>query len=152
MARDKQKLENTEKVGAPRKGVKKDKLPKKTPAPGGLLKNQPTEKKRKYLPGTVSLREIRKQQKSTKMLSANAPFKRLVRYVVFTLIERFSKIHPNIKKINFKPSSMRMLQSTAEDFTITLAAKATKCSIHAKRVTLTDKDIHLVGEMETMML
>ena len=38
-------------------------------------------KKRRYRPGTVALREIRKYQKSTELLFPKAPFSRLVREV-----------------------------------------------------------------------
>jgi hypothetical protein len=44
-----------------------------------LLISPPTERKKKrYRPGTVALREIRKYQKSTELLLAKLPFSRLV--------------------------------------------------------------------------
>ena len=55
-------------------------MSKKTaPAKGGIKKGE--GKKYKNRPGTVALREIRRYQKSTKMLLPRAPFHRLVRKI-----------------------------------------------------------------------
>ena len=42
-------------------------------------------KKRRYRPGTVALREIRKYQKSTELLIRKLPFQRLIREIVHDL-------------------------------------------------------------------
>ena len=44
-----------------------------------------TRKPRKYRPGTVTLREIRRYQKSTELLIRKIPFQRLVREVTQSL-------------------------------------------------------------------
>ena len=45
------------------------------------------DKKRRYRPGTVALREIRKYQRSTDLLIAKLPFARVVREVADEFIE-----------------------------------------------------------------
>jgi histone H3-like centromeric protein A len=39
----------------------------------------PTPRKKRYKPGTIALREIRKYQKSTELLLLKLPFQRVVR-------------------------------------------------------------------------
>ena len=59
----------------------KAKMSKKTaPAKGGI-KKEGEGKSRRFRPGTVALREIRRYQKSTKNLLPRAPFHRLVRKI-----------------------------------------------------------------------
>jgi hypothetical protein len=41
----------------------------------------PTPRKKRYRPGTIALREIRKYQKSTELLLLKTPFQRVVRVV-----------------------------------------------------------------------
>ena len=58
--------------------MQKSKQIKKTaPAEGGMKE----KKARKNRPGTVSLREVKKYQKSINMLLPRAPFQRLVRSI-----------------------------------------------------------------------
>ena len=65
-----------ESAAAKIKSKKKASLEKKTaPAEGGL------KQKRRYRPGTVALREIKKYQKSTDFMLPRAPFQRLVRSI-----------------------------------------------------------------------
>lgn len=57
-------------------------------------------KKRRYRPGTVALREIRKYQKSTDLLIQKLPFSRivslnlLIAYFIKLILNRFEKLHP----------------------------------------------------------
>jgi histone H3 len=68
------------------------------PATGGV------KKPRRYRPGTVALREIRKYQKSTKLLIRQAPFQRLVR-----------EIAQDLKSdLCFQSSAVLALQEAAE--------------------------------------
>ena len=46
------------------------------------IKNYHPKKPRRYRPGTVALREIRRYQQSTHTLIKKAPFQRLVREIV----------------------------------------------------------------------
>ena len=61
------------------KVASKSKMSKKTaPAKGGI---KGEKRKIRWRPGTVALREIKKYQKSTKLMLPRAPFQRLVRAV-----------------------------------------------------------------------
>ncbi|KAK1318915.1 histone H3-like centromeric protein HTR12 [Acorus calamus] len=52
-----------------------------TPTEAGRRGRGREQRKRRFKPGTVALREIRKFQKSTELLIPSAPFVRLVREI-----------------------------------------------------------------------
>jgi hypothetical protein len=62
-------------------------------------------KKRRFRPGTVALREIRKYQKSTELLIQKLPFSRvvslnlLITYFIRLIFNRFEKLHPKWQQI-----------------------------------------------------
>jgi len=91
------------------------------------------QKKRRYRPGTVALREIRKFQKSTELLIRKLPFQRLVREVA----RDFNT------EIRFQSLAILALQEAAEDYLVSLFQDTNLCAIHAKRVTITPKDMAL---------
>ena len=74
MARTKQTARKSTGGKAPRKQSASKAARKATPAEG-------QKKNRRYRPGTVALREIRRYQKTTDLLIKKAPFQRLVREV-----------------------------------------------------------------------
>ncbi|CAD6204493.1 unnamed protein product [Miscanthus lutarioriparius] len=86
---------------------------KRVPVTGGV------KKPRRYRPGTVALREIRKYQKGTELLIRKMPFHRLVREI--------SQFH----------------KEAAEAYLVGLFEDTNLCAIHAKRVTIMLKDVHL---------
>ncbi|XP_074253185.1 histone H3.3A-like [Saimiri boliviensis] len=97
------------------------KAPRKQLATKAARKSVPStggvKKPHRYRPGTVALREIRRYQKSTELLIRKLPFQCLVREI-------------------------------AQDFKTDLrfqraAINTSLCAIHAKRVTITPKDIQL---------
>ena len=110
----------------PKKALKKKGLP-------GGGSGLPTQKARRFRPGTVALREIRKYQKSTQLLIKKAPFMRLVREIA----QDFKT------SLRFSATSIIALQEAAEAYLVKLFQDALMCSIHAKRVTLMKKDIRL---------
>merc|ERR1712216_589804 len=71
MARTKQTARKSTGGKAPRKQLATKAARKAAPAIGGV------KKPHRYRPGTVALREIRKYQKSTKLLIRKLPFQRL---------------------------------------------------------------------------
>ena len=88
---------------------------------------------RRYRPGTVALREIRKYQKSTELLIRKLPFQRLVR-----------EIAQDFKTdLRFQSSAVMALQEAAEAYLVGLFEDTNLCAIHAKRVTIMPKDIQL---------
>lgn len=91
------------------------------------------KKKRRYRPGTVALREIRRYQKSTELLLKKAPFSRLVREIADQAAYD--------KALRFRADSMEALQTAAEEFITSLMESANWNAIFSKRVTVMDKDI-----------
>ncbi|XP_044352979.1 histone H3.3-like, partial [Triticum aestivum] len=94
---------------------------KTAPATGGV------KKPRRYRHGTVALREIRKYQKGAELLIRKLPFQRLVR---------------EIGQV-FKSHAVLALQEAAEAYLVRLFEDTNLCAVHAKRVTIMSKDIHL---------
>ena len=88
----------------------------------------------RYRPGTAALREIRKYQRSTELLLKKLPFRRLVKHLVRTIFKIDLGIHYN---------AYLALQEASESYLIRLFEDANLCAIHAKRVTIMPKDIHL---------
>ncbi|KAF6985247.1 hypothetical protein CFC21_003138 [Triticum aestivum] len=99
---------------------------------------QPEKKKKRayrFRPGTVALREVRKYQKSTGPLIPFAPFVRLVKEITDDL----TKGEMN----HWTPQALFSLQEAAEYHIVDVFEKANLCAIHAKRVTIMQKDIQL---------
>ena len=92
-------------------------------------------RRRKFRPGTVALREIRKYQKSTELLIRKLPFQRLVR-------EIFSQIS-STQTFRVTPQALLALQEASESFLIHMFEQSNLIAIHGKRVTLNVKDILL---------
>ena len=92
-------------------------------------------KPRRFRPGTVALREIRKYQKSTELLIRKIPFQRLVREV-------FSLMCPT-QTYRIKPQALLALQEACEYFLVGMFSQVNDSAIHGKRVTIQPKDIQL---------
>ncbi|KAJ3314025.1 centromeric DNA-binding histone H3-like protein cse4 [Blyttiomyces sp. JEL0837] len=75
------------------------------------------EKSRRYRPGTVALREIRKYQKSTDLLLRKAPFAWLVREIAFEYFD--AKIQDG-ETLRFQSYALLALQEAAEHFLVHL--------------------------------
>ncbi|GMM27811.1 centromeric DNA-binding histone H3-like protein [Martiniozyma asiatica (nom. inval.)] len=111
----------------------------------GLLNNQPgdpvtTQKKRKVRSGTKALREIKKFQKNTDLLIRKLPFARLVREIVQ---EEFG----NDADYRWQSVAIMALQEASEAYLVHLLEDTNLCAIHAKRVTIMQKDIHLARRL-----
>jgi len=96
----------------------------------------PVARKRRYRPGTLALREIRRLQKTTDLLLLKLPFSRLVREVALTL-------RPQGEGMRWQSQAIQALQESAEAFLVHLFEDTNLCAIHAKRVTIMQKDIQL---------
>ncbi|KAJ1263443.1 hypothetical protein BS78_09G185000 [Paspalum vaginatum] len=92
------------------------------------------KKKHRWRSGTVALRDIRKFQKSTELLIPFAPFVRLVREVT----NYYSK-----EVTRWTPEALLAMQEAAEYHIIELFEVANLLAIHAKRVTIMQKDIQI---------
>ena len=89
--------------------------------------------RRRYRPGTVALREIRKYQKSTELLIRKLPFQRLVRQIAQDF-----KVD-----LRFQSTAILALQEASEAYLVGLFEDTNLCALHAKRVTIMPKDMRL---------
>ena len=95
---------------------------------------------RRYRPGTVALREIRKFQQSTDLLIRKLPFQRLVREIA-----QYCQDYNT--DLRFQSSAVLALQEAAEAFLVGFFEDTNLCAIHAKRVTIMPKDMALVKRL-----
>mmetsp|Transcript_20679 Transcript_20679/g.35386 ORF Transcript_20679/g.35386 Transcript_20679/m.35386 type:complete len:148 (-) Transcript_20679:869-1312(-) len=133
MARTKQKSP----VAARKKGATtpaKGSPPSKRRRGSGETEAQVERKKKRYRPGTVALREIRKYQKSVDLLIRKLPFARLVK-------ELSNAVAP--EPFRWTAEALLALQEATEDFMVHLFEDCNLCAIHAKRVTIMPKDLQL---------
>ncbi|KAI0849352.1 histone-fold-containing protein [Daldinia vernicosa] len=96
----------------------------------------PYPRRRRYRPGTVALREIRRLQNNTDLLLRKLPFSRLVREIALTM-------RPADEGMRWQSQAILALQEAAEAFLVHLFEDSNLCAIHAKRVTIMQKDIQL---------
>jgi histone H3 len=125
--------------GAPRAALQRKAQAKTAPRPGqaegldprtGLPRNK---KPRRFRPGTIALREIRKYQRNTELLIRKLPFQRLVR-----------EIANDFKTdLMFQSQAILALQEASEAYLVGLFEDTNLVAIHAKRVTIMPKDIQL---------
>lgn len=98
-------------------------------------KKTESETPHKFKPGTVALREIRKEQKSTFFAIPKANFSRLVREVSQDFKDDV---------LRFSEGVIDLLQVAVEETIIKICSKAYLLSLHAKRETLQPVDLQLV--------
>ncbi|KAL8922607.1 MAG: hypothetical protein Q9208_005111 [Pyrenodesmia sp. 3 TL-2023] len=96
-----------------------------------------TRKARRYKPGTLALREIRRYQRTTDLLLLKLPFSRLVREIALSLVPAGGEA------LRWQSQAIQALQESAEAFMVHLFEDTNLCAIHAKRVTIMQKDIQL---------
>ncbi len=130
MGRTKQTARNYAGGKAPRKDLAKKAARKRAP-------DTDENRRRRFRAGTVALPEIRKLQKSTELLIRKALFNRLVREVA----------QERMKDVRFQVGAVKALQHTTEAFLVQLFEEAQLAAIHAKRITVMDKDIYLPVRM-----
>ena len=117
------------------------------------------KKPHRYRPGTVALREIRKFQKSTELVSyvAKVSFllyshpninlilsclKQLIKRLPFQRLVR--EIAMDFKSdIRFQSPALMALQEASESYLVGLFECANLCAIHGHRVTIQPRDIQL---------
>ena len=91
-------------------------------------------KPRRFRPGTVALRQIRRYQKSTELLIRKLPFQRLVREIVW---------HDMREQYRFQSTALLALQEAAEAHLVYMFEQVNDIAIHGRRVTIMPKDIQL---------
>ncbi|KAE8240510.1 hypothetical protein A4X13_0g7765, partial [Tilletia indica] len=98
----------------------------------------PVKKPHRYKPGTVALREIRKYQKSTELCLRKLPFQRLCREICQDVIKT---------DMRFQSGALGALQEASEAYLVSLFEDTNLAAIHAKRVTIMPKDMHLARRL-----
>ena len=99
----------------------------------GYIPQVAIKKPHRFRPGTVALREIRRYQRSTDLLIPKLPFQKLVRSIA-------QQISPSLR---FQSTAVLALQEASEAYLIGLFEDTNLCALHAKRVTITPKDMQL---------
>ena len=133
MARTKQTRRESGK--APRKNLAENLPPRKRPpvAPANV------KKPRRYRPGTVALREIRRYQKTTDLLIPKAPMSRAVKEILYDLC--------NTNPYKMQSIALAAVHEASEAFTVGLMEDANLCAIHGKRVGVLPKDMQLARRL-----
>ena len=127
MARTKQLANKSTGGKAPRKQLASKAARKSA---GSIAGSKPVKR---FRPGTVALREIRKYQKSTELLLRKGPLQRLVREIAGDYVGE--------KK--FQSQALMALQEATESFMVSMFEDSNLCALHAKRVTIMPKDMVL---------
>lgn len=138
MARTKQTARKSTGGKAPRKQLATKAARKTT----GSQMSAAVKRPHRFKAGTVALREIRKYQKTTDLLIRKLPFQRLVREVA-------SQYKSDAR---FQSSSILAIQESLENYLTGLFEDGNKCAIHAKRVTLMARDLHLVHKIKCALV
>ena len=114
-------------------GLAASKQPRSTASGNGGGSGQRPTKPHRYRPGTVTLREIQRYQKSTELLIRKLPFQRLVR-----------EIAQDFKTdLRFQGAALMALHEAAEAYLFGLFEDTNLCAIHTRRVTIMPRDIQL---------
>ncbi|KAF2474151.1 histone-fold-containing protein [Lindgomyces ingoldianus] len=99
--------------------------------------------KKRFKPGTVALREIRKYQKGTELLLRKLPFARVVKEIA----NRYNWDEQTGNSLRWQSGAIQALQEATEAYLVSLFTDANLCAIHAKRVTIQQKDIQLARRL-----
>ena len=91
-------------------------------------------KPRRFRPGTVALRQIKKYQKSTELLIRKLPFQRLVKEVVLSMFQQ---------EYRFQSTALLALQEASEEFLVRMFEMVNHIAVHSNRQTIMPKDIYL---------
>ena len=132
MARTKQTARKATAGKAPHKTLATHAARKSCPSTGGV------KEKRRFRPGTVALREIRRYQKTTNLLIRKLPFQRLVREIF-----QDTSGEKGFKGWRVNTHALMALQEASEAYLTALFEDTNLCCIHAKRVTIMPKDMDL---------
>ena len=129
MARTKQTARKSTGGKCPRFELNTRAARRNRPSVGGV------KKPRRFRPGTVALREIRKYQRSHELLIRKLPFQRLVKEIVQDMFPT--------QRLRFQSTALLALQEASEDFLVRMFEQVNDIAIHGRRVTIQPKDISL---------
>lgn len=96
-------------------------------------------KKHRFKPGTVALREIRKCQRSTELYIKKRPFFKIIKFLAGELAS--GTAFPNVPQIT--PNAALALQEGLESYLVRLLEDTNLEAIHRNRQTIAPKDLQL---------
>lgn len=111
-----------------KKSEKNDKSGVKTSAKDPVVKRP-----RRFKPGTIALREIKKYQKSTELVLQKAPLQRVIKSIM----------HAYNAQLRMSSTGALIIQEAVEAHIISLLADCNLCAQHARRVSIQPKDFYL---------
>ena len=91
------------------------------------------QKKRRFRPGTVALREIQWYQKSKDLLIRRAPFQWVIHEIMWGIRN----------DLRIQAAAIKGLQEAAEAYLVGLFEDSNLCAIHARQVTIMPRDVQL---------
>lgn len=94
----------------------------------------------RFRPGTVALREIRRYQRSTDMLLAHAPFRRMIDDIVASFSD-------GARTQRMTALATSVLREVSQAYVVSLLEKSMRLALHARRVTLLPQDIELAHQL-----
>lgn len=104
---------------------------------GGITNSIPMTRRRyRHKHGYVALREIRWYQSSTRLLIKKLPFQRLVREILHS-------VKVSVDDMRIQVAALNALHEATEYFLVRYFEQSYLYTLHAKRVTLMDRDIRL---------
>ena len=92
-------------------------------------------KPRRCRPGTIALRQIRRCQRSTDLLIRKGAFQKLVKEITANKLNRGD--------LRFQGTALLALQEASESHLVAVFEDTNLCALHAKRVTIMQKDMQL---------
>jgi len=95
-------------------------------------------RKKRLRPGMGALIDIRKYQKSYNLLIPKMPFSRLVREICQQMCSN---------DMRFQSAALSALQEASEAFLVQLFEDCNLAAIHAKRVTIMDRDMRFINRV-----
>lgn len=95
-------------------------------------------KTKHFKPGTVALRQIRRFQKLTGLITAKQAFRRLVKEVAQDFFT----------DARFAAQAFNVLQLYIETYIVKLFEDSLLCAFHGKRITPAPKDVHLARRLK----
>ena len=108
--------------------------------PRGKTPRGAVRKKRRFRPGTLALKQIRKYQKSTQLLIRKLSFQRLVREVMWAVSQ---EAHLEGVGYRIQSTALLALQEAAEAHLVHMFEEVNEIAIHGRRVTIMPRDIRL---------
>lgn len=102
-------------------------------------------RRRRFRPGTVALREIRRYQQQINLLVPRLPFARLVREII--QVVQGGRVEGGLQ-FRVGSTAMEAMQQATEALAVGLYEDANLAAIHARRVTVSKGDLEIARRLQ----